>query len=226
VRDELPVERRSEPAINAPWPVIVLIAVLIAAHLARTWWGVDADQWALTASDLADAHWAALVSHIFVHASWTHLGMNSLFILAFGAPVARFLRSTLSGAVIFFLFFLVCGVIAGAGYAISEEILVRSGMGRLDFALVGASGAASGLMGAAARLIEGRGELGSLTGRMVVGMTVVWILINLALGLTGLTPGTAGAPIAWQAHIIGYFAGLFLISPFAWGSRTVAGPRR
>ena len=187
--------------------------------------GVDSDQWALTAPDLAQGRWVALLSHIFVHANWMHLGMNSVFILAFGAAVARFLGSTLSGALLFFLFFLVCGVVAGAGYAISE-ILAPFGLGRLDFALVGASGAASGLMGATARLIEGRGGLGPLTGRTVVGMTAVWILINLALGLTGLTPGTAGAPIAWQAHIIGYFAGLFLIAPFAWVSRALKGPRR
>jgi membrane associated rhomboid family serine protease len=226
VRDELATERRSEPAINVPWPVIVLVALLVAAHLARTWGGVDTDQWALTAPDLAHGQWVGLVSHIFVHANWMHLGMNSVFILAFGAAVARFLGSTLSGALSFFLFFLVCGVIAGAGYAISEEILVQFGMGRLDFALVGASGAASGLMGATARLVEGRGGLGPLAGRAVIGMTMVWILINLALGLTGLTPGTAGAPIAWQAHIIGYFAGLFLIAPFAWGSKALVGPRR
>lgn len=222
MRGELATEPRSEPAIKLPWPVIVLVAVLVAAHLVRIWRGVDTDQWALTAPDLADGRWTALLSHIFIHASWTHLGMNSVFILAFGAAVARFLRTTLGGAVLFFLFFLVCGVIAGAGYAISEEILARFGLGRLDFALVGASGAASGLMGATARLIEGRGSLGPLAGRTVVGMTVVWILLNMALGLTGLTPGTAGAPIAWQAHIIGYFAGLFLIAPFAWGSRAFA----
>jgi len=47
---------------------------------------------------------------------------------------------------------------------------------------------------------------------------VAWILINAVLGLTGLTPGTAGAPVAWEAHIIGFFAGLLLISPFAWGA--------
>ena len=225
MRDELAAERRSEPAINVPWPVILLVAMLIAAHLVRIWRGVDTDQWALTAPDLAHGQWATLVSHVFVHASWTHLAMNSVFILAFGAAVARFLRPTLRGALLFFLFFLVCGVIAGAGYAISEEILARFGLGRLDFALVGASGAASGLMGATARLVEGRGRLGPLTGRTVVSMTVVWILLNLALGLTGLTPGTAGAPIAWQAHIIGYFAGLFLIAPFAWAARAAAGAR-
>ena len=41
-------------------------------------------------------------------------------------------------------------------------------------------------------------------------MTIAWIVVNVVLGLTGLTPGTAGAPVAWQAHIFGYFAGLVL----------------
>jgi membrane associated rhomboid family serine protease len=224
VRDDLATDQqRAEPAINAPWPVIVLIAVLAGAHWARTALSVDADRWALTAPDLAAGHWDPLVTHLFVHAGWTHLIMNSLFILAFGAPVARFLRTSFVGALLFWLFFLGCGVIAGSGYAFSEEVLARFGLGRMDFALVGASGAASGLMGAAVRLIEGRGRLGPVFGRTVVGMSFAWILVNLALGLTGLTPGTAGAPIAWQAHVIGYFAGLFLVTPFAWASKFQAG---
>jgi len=43
-------------------------------------------------------------------------------------------------------------------------------------------------------------------------------VVNLLLGLTGLTPGTEGAPVAWEAHIIGFFAGLLLISPVAWAA--------
>jgi membrane associated rhomboid family serine protease len=214
--DPTPGEHRREPALRLPWPAVVLIATLIAAHVARTWAGIDADRWALTAPDLSEGHLGGLVTHLFVHANWTHLVMNSVFILAFGAPVSRFLRPDLVGALAFFLFFLVCGVVAGGGYALTEDAMSGAGMGRLDFALIGASGAASGLMGAAARLIQGRGRLGSIFGRTVVSMSVVWILINVTLGLTGLTPGTAGAPIAWQAHIIGYFAGLLLIGLFAW----------
>jgi membrane associated rhomboid family serine protease len=71
-------------------------------------------------------------------------------------------------------------------------------------------------MGGAARLIEGRGWIGRLGGRTVVGMTLAWIVINVIFGATGLAPGTEGAPVAWQAHIIGYFAGLLLIAPAAW----------
>jgi membrane associated rhomboid family serine protease len=79
---------------------------------------------------------------------------------------------------------------------------------------VGASGAASGLMGAAVRLIEGKGRLGPPFGRTVVGMSLSWIAVNLVLGVSGLTPGAGGAPVAWEAHIFGYFCGLFVIGPF------------
>jgi membrane associated rhomboid family serine protease len=204
-----------EPAINAPWTVAVLIVLLVGAHAARVFSGGDIDRFALTSSELAAGRLSGLITYQFVHGSWPHVLMNSAFVLAFGAPVARFVGRTTRGSVAFFLFFITCGVAAAAAYAGLEAILavVRPGPG---WALVGASGAASGLMGAAARLIEGKGRLGSLTGRTVIAMTFSWIAINAVLGLTGLTPGAAGAPVAWEAHIFGYFCGLLLIGPFGW----------
>jgi membrane associated rhomboid family serine protease len=207
---------RAEPAFNAPWPVLALIAALILAHAARTWLAVDAGAFALAAGDLAAGRWGTLVSHLFVHASWAHVLMNSIFILAFGTPVARFLRTGGRGAITFLAFFLACGVVAGAGFAAMAHTLAGLGLGPADWGVVGASGAASGLMGAAARLIEGRGRIGRLGGRTVVGMTAAWILVNVIFGATGLAPGTQGAPVAWQAHILGYFAGLLLILPAGW----------
>ena len=135
--------------------------------------------------------------------------MNSLFILAFGTPVARWMGGGL-GPLVFFIFFMICGVTAALGYAAWQDQLLGR-FGGTQWALVGASGAASGLMGAAARLMEGAGRLGPITGRRVVGMTVSWIAINLVLGLSGLTPGAQGVPVAWEAHIVGYFAGLLFI---------------
>jgi len=207
--------RPAEPFIKLPWPVVWLIATLVAAHAARIWLRADPENFALTASDLATGRWSGLVTHLFIHASWAHVLMNSVFILAFGAPVARFLRPTAFGALAFWSFFLACGILAGGGFAALAMALAKVGLASPDWALVGASGAASGLMGAAARLIEGRGRPGPLGGRTVVGMSIAWILVNVVLGVTGLTPGTAGAPVAWEAHIIGFFAGLLLISPFA-----------
>ena len=42
-------------------------------------------------------------------------------------------------------------------------------------------------------------------------MGAAWVVANAVLGVFGLTPGTGGAPVAWEAHIIGFFAGVLLI---------------
>jgi len=211
-----------EPVFNLPWPVSALIASLVAAHVARLWLGVPADRFALISSDLAAGRWTGLITHQFVHGGWTHLLMNSAFILAFGAPVARFLGASPRAGLAFFGFFLVCGVVAAAAFAGLSDLLAAHRPGVAQWALVGASGSASGLMAAAARLIQGRGRLGSIAGPVVVGMTTAWIAINVVLGLSGLTPGAGGAPVAWQAHILGYLCGLVVIGPFGW----LAGGRR
>jgi membrane associated rhomboid family serine protease len=204
-----------EPAFKAPWTVLALIALLIAAHAARVLTGVDVGRFALTGDDLRAGRWTGLISYLFDHASWAHVAMNAAFTLAFGAPVARYLGTGPRGAAAFFAFFLICGIVAALAYAGFLTGVAPAGDANGAWALVGASGAASGLLGAAARLIEVRGCLGRIGGRTVVGMTLAWIAVNAVLGLSGLTPGAAGLPVAWEAHIFGYFAGLLLIGPVA-----------
>ncbi len=67
--------------------------------------------------------------------------------------------------------------------------------------LVGASGAVSGLMGGAARLIAGRGRVGPLWSRPVLAIAGTWALINIAIAIFGssLLPGTGGAGVGWEA---------------------------
>ncbi len=215
--DPGPPTGRGEPALNAPWPVPALILFLIGAHAARVVVGAPPDAFALTATDLGAGRLRGLLTYQMVHGSWAHVLMNSAFTLAFGAPVARFLGRGARGAMVFFGFFLVCGVVAAVAYGGLEELLAQLGGGPPPlWALVGASGAASGLMGAAARLIQGKGRLGPIGGRTVWAMTASWIVVNVVLGATGLTPGAGGAPVAWQAHIFGYVCGLILIAPAGW----------
>lgn len=199
--------RAREPFFNAPWPVVALVAVLVGLHVARVVLGVPPDPFAFTADDLAAHRWAGLITYQFVHASWLHLLFNVAATLAFGAPVARLMGEGVRGAIAFLLFFLVCGVVAALGF-----IPVA---GSSSWALVGCSGAASGLLGGATRIMQGRGRVGALFGGTVMQVTVSWFIINAVFGLTGLTPGAGGAPVAWQAHIVGFLAGLFLIGIFA-----------
>jgi membrane associated rhomboid family serine protease len=218
MRDSLDIGSETparQPMFNSPWMVTALVATLVLTHAIRVVLGESADRFALTSADLAARRLGGLVTYQFVHASWAHVLVNSAFVLAFGAPVARYFGRGTRGAAVFFGFFLFCGVFAAAAYAGMVDALVAASGHRASsaWALVGASGAASGLMGAAARLIQGQGRPGSLVGRTVVAMTLSWIAVNLVLGASGLTPGTAGAPVAWQAHIFGYLCGLLLVGP-------------
>ena len=199
-----------EPAINAPWPALTLIGLLVAAYSAQTLatpgaWLVDL---AFTPAGLARGHWTPLITAQFMHGGWLHLFINLAFLLAFGAPVAKFFGTSLPGALIFFIFYLLCGVIASLGYAALEP-------GSRQF-LIGASGAVAGLMGAASRLVDRKGRLGPFRSRTVIFMGLSWLAVNLLIALIGFAPGAGDAQVAWQAHIAGYLAGLLLIGPFAW----------
>ncbi len=198
-----------EPAVNLPWPVVSLVCALIGAHVARLASGGDAAALAFVSEHGRESLWPGLLSHMIVHANWLHLGMNVLFIVAFGAPVARWLGTNPRGAAAFFAFFIACGLVAALGFAGLARLAEGSAA---SWALVGASGAAAGLMAATARLVEGRGSLGPIGGRAVALWTLGWAIANVVLGLLPFSPGSEGLPVAWQAHIVGFVAGLPLAS--------------
>jgi membrane associated rhomboid family serine protease len=210
VRDMEPMTQDArEPMFNAPWPALTVSVVIVALYAMQGGLG-DAAFLRLTLrpADLWAGDWIGLVTSLFLHGSWGHVLMNAAFALAFGAPVARFLGLGPGGALSFLGFYLLCGVLAGLGYALIHP----SGLAPL----VGASGAVAGLMGAASRLLERRGVLGRLLSPTVVSMGLAWLAVNLLVAVTGLAPGLqAGASVAWEAHLVGFVAGALLIGPLA-----------
>src|SRR5262245_65853199 len=78
------------------------------------------------------------VTYAFIHADWTHLLVNSIWLLPFGSAVARRF-----GAVRFLAFF---AVAAAAGAAL--HLATHAGE---QFPMIGASAAISGTMAAAMR---------------------------------------------------------------------------
>lgn len=217
-----------QPVFRAPAVVVSLIAILIAAHGARVLMppGLSAElvnQFAfiparyshafLATHNVDPGGWLArgvpFVSYMALHNDFTHLAINSLWLLAFGPIVAR-----RWGGFLFLLFFLTCGV-AGAltHLAFNWGSLVP---------VIGASGAISGLMAAGLRLLPsqapwaraGEEKLAPIFSRQILIFTLVWMGINLLAGLTGLGVGGEVGMIAWQAHLGGYLAGLFLAEPF------------
>jgi membrane associated rhomboid family serine protease len=199
-----------EPALRAPWPPLLLAASFLALHALQRMSGApDAVLSALgfVPADLAAGRWAGLVTSLFVHGNWPHAFLNALGTLAFGAPVARLFGRGAGATTAFFAFFLICGVLANLGFA-----AVHWGG---HYVLVGASGAAGGLMGAASRLLERRNRLAPFLSRSVVSMGVAWVIVNVVIGFVGLGAVAGDAPIAWEAHLAGYAAGLLLVGPFA-----------
>ncbi len=222
-----------EPIFNVPGIVLWLLATFFAVHLVC--WGLPAEDGAwLTAAlafiparagglagELPGGSVAAVtsyVTHIFVHGDAAHLLINSAWLLAFGSPVAR-----RTDALRFLAFFLLCGV-AGALFYLAVN-------GRVLMLLVGASGAISGLMGAAFRFLfrslEDGGPLGlanasttplmplarTLRDRRILLAVAGWTLLNILLAwwAVGLTEA---AGIAWEAHLGGFYTGLLLYGLF------------
>jgi membrane associated rhomboid family serine protease len=222
-----------EPIFNVPGVVLGLLASFFAVHLVRWLLPDEQNAWLTAvlafiparvsglAADLPGGRLAAVtafVTHQFVHGDLAHLIINSAWLLAFGTPVAR-----RTDALRFLAFFLICGI-AGA-------LLYLAVNGPIPILVVGASGAISGLMGAAFRFMfrsmEKGGALGladvqstplmtlreTLRDRRILIAVVGWTVLNvlLAWGAAGLTEA---AGIAWEAHLGGFYAGLLLYGLF------------
>lgn len=199
---------RREPVFNAPWPAAALALVMVGCFLLQE--AVGPEAWVGYAFAPAllgtDGSWTMLTTQ-FLHGGWPHLLMNAVGALAFGAPVARLFGLTARGVAAFFIFYLLCGCLSIWGHGLLHA-------GSLE-AVIGASGAVSGLMGAAGRLIDRRGRLGPIWSRTAIGFSVAWVAVNLIIAFVGFAPGLGEGRVAWEAHLIGFFAGLLLVGPFA-----------
>jgi membrane associated rhomboid family serine protease len=219
VRDEVADTR----IFTAPRVVTGLLGLLILVHVIRLGLGPDMNETLIMRLGVVPARYLpgplgpplggpveavlALVGYTFLHGGWLHLAVNGIWLLALGSGVARRL-----GAGRFLLFYFVCGVLAALVYIAAQA-------GSMAPA-IGASGAISGLLGGVIRFAvarpgpDGRHGLVSLLDRRLVILAVLWLAINLAFGRTGLSGLTGGQPIAWEAHLGGFFAGLILFGPF------------
>lgn len=225
-----PVQRFEprQPLFLVPWPVLVLIGLLCTAYAGYALAPVTLQQQLILHYALIPAVYAGgaygvhlsglwlvvpFFSYQFMHGGLEHLGINCLWLLPFGSVVAR-----RYGGSLFFVFFLVCGALGAA-------VQIAANWGSLE-AVIGASGAISGLMGAAFRMMDPilpmldarRDQHGLLPiySRQIVLWSVLWLGLNIFAGLTGMGAGPGVQLIAWQVHIGGYFAGLLLAGPFAW----------
>lgn len=224
-----PDKLAKEPVFNVPGVVLAVLAIWIAVHVVRINLGEADGLWLLLAMAFIPARYAGMaatlpggdvasvtsfVTHMFAHGDAIHLAINSAWFLAFGSVMSRRLGA------LRFLAFAICGGIAGAlaFLALHPGLLAP---------VIGASGAVSALMGGVMRflfnaidrhqgyllrdnpaLIARMSLTETLSDRRIVIASVVFVVLNL-LAIVGFgTLGAVGA-IAWEAHLGGYFFGLF-----------------
>ena len=149
-----------------------------------------------------------MVSHAGLHGGTTHLVFNVLWLLAFATPVVRAV-----GTVRYLILFVLSAMAGAAVYwAVDPGAVVI---------VIGASGAVSGMMGAALRYLfanepgkPATRRLAPLTNPRLLMFAGGWLVINLIFGLVGFGAGGENVQIAWQAHVGGFLAGLLLIPLF------------
>jgi membrane associated rhomboid family serine protease len=235
--------KSSEPIFNVPGVLVALIAVFVLVHAGRVlmlsphddlrfllcfaFIPVRYDASALAAIAPGEllpggvgAEVWSFVTYAFLHADIVHLLVNIVWLLPFGAAVARRF-----GTVRFLLMFFATAAAGALLHLVTH-------LGELVL-MIGASGAVSGFMAAAIRFaFQPGGPLENwrtasdasyltpaaplsvvLRNPRVLIFIVLWFGSNLLFGIgSTIIPGAPQA-VAWQTHIGGFIAGLLLF-PF------------
>lgn len=173
-------------------------------------WGVVPREYS-AGTDLAPhiplPFWSTLLTSMFLHGGWMHLGGNMLYLWIFGDNLEKVM-----GHLRFLIFYLICGVAAGLAHIVFNA--------RSNVPTVGASGAISGILGGYMMMFP-RNRVRVLTNRGVMAvpaflMLGLWILIQLvsSVGSVARTEQTEGGGVAFLAHVGGFVAGLILVKLF------------
>lgn len=144
-----------------------------------------------------------LMTHVFLHAGWFHLGMNMLGLLQGGPFVARRL-----GALRFLLLFFLSAI--GGGIAF---ILISKGS---EIPAVGASGAICGVFAAYFLAVRP-------TPQAAIADPQVRNAMLMFLGINVVLFAFLNLPIAWEAHLGGFVVGA-LAYPLLAPRRRLGGP--
>jgi membrane associated rhomboid family serine protease len=161
-------------------------------------------------------HPAAIVipffTSMFLHGSWMHVIGNMWFLWIFGDNIEDYL-----GHFGYLVFYLVCGVMAGAAQVVLDP--------NLTLPTVGASGAIAGVLGGyfllypRARVLMWFVFVFYLPAWVVLGYWFVVQFVNAAT-TSIVQAGHPAGGVAFWAHVGGFLAGIILIKLFPQRAQT------
>ena len=148
---------------------------------------------------------ASVFTSMFMHGGLFHLMGNMLFLWIFGDNI-----EDAFGHGRFLLFYLLSGVLAVYGHALTDATSLVP--------LVGASGAVAGVLGAYLLLFPGARVstivffglfwVIQIPAFYVIGL---WAVVQFMNGIASTAAGTQGGGVAWFAHIGGFLFGLLTV---------------
>ncbi|HEX5493721.1 MAG TPA: rhomboid family intramembrane serine protease [Mycobacteriales bacterium] len=139
---------------------------------------------------------------MFLHGGWLHLLGNMLFLWVFGNNIEDRL-----GRIRYLVFYLFCGYLAAYGFALASADSSQ--------ALIGASGAIAGVLGAYIVLYP-RAKVWSLVPFLffIPLRLSAWIVLGLWFVLQGLYSSgyavSGGGAVAYLAHVVGFTVGVLI----------------
>ncbi len=142
-----------------------------------------------------------LLSSMFMHAGFLHLGGNMLYLWIFGNNIEDSM-----GHIKFIFFYLICGLLASFSHILLES--------DSQIPMIGASGAISAVLGAYI-LLYPRAQVITLV-PIFIFIRIIRLPAVLFLGIWFLMQLlSSGGGVAWYAHIGGFIAGFVLIFLFS-----------
>jgi membrane associated rhomboid family serine protease len=206
-----PERDESRPLTRFPVVLVLIITANIVVFLMELAMG---DSFILRysmkpAEIVRGEHLETLFTSMFMHANFLHIFGNMLYLWVFGDE----LEANYLGPIRFGLFYLVCGLAAGAlQIAVNPTSTVPN---------LGASGAIAGVLGGF-QVVFPRDRIlvyifpfwhARITALMLIGF---WFLTQLVSGVGSIT-STTQTGVAYFAHIGGFIAGLALVRLFGIG---------
>ncbi|RJQ32726.1 MAG: rhomboid family intramembrane serine protease [Actinobacteria bacterium] len=147
-----------------------------------------------------------LISSMFMHAGWLHIGGNMLYLFIFGDNVEDAM-----GHFRYLAFYLLAGVLSAIAHIYTN---IGSSIPSL-----GASGAIAGVLGAYIVLYP-KSRVATLIFLIFFFQIIevpaivflgLWFLLQLVSGAAAITKPASGSSVAYFAHIGGFVAGMILV---------------
>jgi membrane associated rhomboid family serine protease len=160
--------------------------------------------------------WMTILTSMFLHANWLHIGANMLYLWIFGNNIEDVL-----GHGKFLFFYLLAGVAAALAQVLAGPTSIVG--------MVGASGAIAGVLGAYIVLFPRARVITlvipffvlALPASIVLGF---WIFLQVINSLMMVAVGQAAGGVAYSAHVGGFVSGVAMIMIMG-GRRLLRGRR-